>query len=75
MNNKSITFDILDNTAIGTEFYSIGLQGNVCHLTRKRPFVATCLRYLRLWNSSQMEKQAVCIHKGKSLYRMIGAKP
>ena len=72
MSNKQTTFNILDTVPIGKRFYSLNLQKVVWNKTGKEPFVSTCLRYLREWNTMQAGKKAVCIDKGKSLYRIEG---
>ena len=72
MSNKSITFSILDTVPIGKKFYSVSLQKNVCQKTGNQPFVSTCLRYLREWNTLQADKKAVCICKSESLYMIEG---
>ena len=72
MNNKSATFNILDTVPIGKRFYSLNLRQVVCNKTGNQPFVSTCLRYLREWNTKQEGKKAVCICKSESLYRIEG---
>lgn len=72
MTNKSVTFELLDTIPIGKRFYSLNLRQVVCKKTGNQPFVGTVLRYLRIWNTLQDNKKAVCIDKGKSLYRIEG---
>jgi len=72
MTNKSCTFSILDTVPIGKRFYSINLCSTVRNRNKNQVFVSTCLRYLREWNTKQKGKKAVCIDKGKSLYRIEG---
>ena len=70
MNNKQCTMQILDTVPIGKRFYSVSLQSTVSNKTGNQPFVSTCLRYLREWNTLQAGKKAVCINKSESLYRI-----
>lgn len=72
MSNKSVTFQLLDTVPIGKRFYSLNLCRTVRDKTGNKPFVSTCLRYLRLWNTMQAGKRAVCIDKAKSLYQVVG---
>ncbi len=72
MTNKSVTMQILDTVPIGKRFYSLNLQKTVCSKTGNQPFVSTCLRYLREWNTLQDDKKAVCVDKAKSMYRIEG---
>ena len=72
MTNKSATMQILDTVPIGKRFYSVNLKQTVSNKTGNQPFVSTCLRYLREWNTKQKGKKAVCIDKGKSMYRIEG---
>ena len=72
MSNKSITMQILDTVPIGKRFYSVNLRELVCRKTGNEPFVGTVLRYLRIWNTLQDDKKAVCVDKAKSMYRIEG---
>ena len=72
MNNRQATFTTLDKVPIGKKFYSLNLREVVCSKTGNQPFVGTCLRYLRLWNSEQSDKKAICVDKSKSMYQVIG---
>ena len=72
MTNKSATMELLDTVPIGKRFYSLSLCRTVRDKTGNKPFVSTCLRYLREWNTLQDNKKAVCIDKGKSMYRIEG---
>ena len=72
MTNKSCTMQILDTVPIGKRFYSLNLRQVVCNKTGNQPFVASILRYLRIWNTLQDNKKAVCICKSESLYRIEG---
>ena len=72
MSNKSVTFNILDTVPIGKRFYSVNLKQTVSNKTGNQPFVSTCLRYLREWNTLQDDKKAVCVDKAKSMYRIEG---
>jgi len=71
MSNKKACFDILDRVPVGKRFYSTNLTNVVRGRTGNKPFVSTCLRYLRLWNILQLDKKAVCIDKAKSLYQVV----
>ena len=71
MNNKTATFTTLDKIPTGKRFYSLNLREVVWSKTNKQPMDATCLRYLREWNTLQSDKKAVCISKSKSLYQVI----
>ncbi len=71
MTNKSATMQILDTVPIGKRFYSLNLQQTVSSKTGNRPFVSTCLRYLREWNTTKRHKQAVCVNKKESMYMIV----
>jgi len=72
ISNKKACFEVLDTVPVGKRFFSLNLQKVVWNKTGNQPFVSTCLRYLRLWNTIQLNKKAVCIDKAKSLYQVVG---
>ena len=73
MNNRQATFQLLNDIPVSKRFYSQNLRNVVCTKTGNQPFVGTVLRYLRLWNTEQVNKKAVCISKSKSLYQIQGS--
>ena len=68
LSNKSATFKILDKMKPGHQFSGISLQLSVSRKTGKKPFVASCLRYLRIWRDTHLK--IVCINKAKSIYEV-----
>ena len=72
MSNKSVTMELLDTVPIGKRFYSVNLCETVRGRNNNLVFVRTVLRYLRIWNTLQAGKKAVCICKSESLYRIEG---
>lgn len=78
MNNKQATFETLDSLSLyispNVWITSIDLNRIVRGKTGSKVFVATCLRYLRLWNTMQTDKKCVCVNNKKSLYQIIGDK-
>lgn len=68
MSNRSATFAILDKMKPGQQFSGISLQLSVSRKSGRKPYYATCLRYVRIWRNTHL--QIVCINKAKSLYEV-----
>jgi hypothetical protein len=68
ISNKSATFKILDKMKPGDQFSGKSLQLSVSRESGKDPFVATVLRYVRIWRNTHL--QIICINKAKSFYEV-----
>lgn len=70
ISNRSATFAILDKMKPGQQFSGISLQLSVSRKTGKKPFIATPLRYVRIWRDMNPDLTVVCISKPKSIYEV-----
>jgi len=73
MEAKKALYEILDKMPGGVTFTGGSIQYHVQSITGEYHYPSTMLRYMREWRCTH--RKIVCIHKGKSLYQMIGSKP
>lgn len=70
LSNRQATFKILDKMENCRQFSGVGLQLSVSRKTGKKPFISSCLRYMRVWRDLHPEIQIICIDKFKSVYEV-----
>lgn len=70
MNNKKTTFHILDNLPDNYTFTGYNIRDAVTAQTHKPVYIATILRYMRIWRRSN--RQIKCINKSQSKYIIRG---
>ena len=70
MSMQALVYRELDKLPDGTEFTGLELKRMIWRRTLRRPYVASLLRYLRYYRIDQ--RHVVCVHRQKSMYKIIG---